>query len=159
MCLSLKELIKEMKSRTEAERRSAEDNTTNVLTMNFRRKSDSTKSDSFNPDLGVDDNNDIPHDIAHPASKHFPEAELQLGDDPLSDLLHEFDDLVHNDDNGADAINNQDEFIFHHQKSWDYQVKYDDDLRFMADTVLDQIKRLKEDSKRLKYYLDEMDLD
>jgi hypothetical protein len=138
-----------MKSRSEAERRGTEGNTTNVLTMNFRRKSDTS---------GID-TGDIPNDIAHPASKHYPEAELQAGDDPLSDLLHEFDDLVLKEDDSEDIVENRDEYIFHHQKSWDYQVKYNDDLCFMADTVLDQIKRLKEDSKRLKYYLDEMNLE
>lgn len=73
---------------------------------------------------------------------------------PLTnELLHEFDDLV------DEEIPEEDTFIFHHQKPWDYQVQYDDDARQMADTIIDQIKRLKEDSKRLKYYLDELNLD
>ena len=93
------------------------------------------------------DPNAIAHDIAHPASKHF------IDDDPLNDLLTEFDHLIEDEDEF------EEEFIFHHQKPWDYQVRFDDDLRTMADSVLDQIKRLKEDAKRLKYYLDEMNLD
>lgn len=110
-------------------------------------RDDNVISLSFKKDY---DPNAIPHDIAHPASKHFIE------DDPLNDLLTEFDDLV---DEEEDIIEEEDTFIFHHQKPWDYQVQFDDDVRSMADTILDQIKRLKEDSKRLKYYLDEMNLD
>lgn len=116
-----------MKQTSEAERDD------NVIKLSFKQENDP---------------NSIPHEIAHPASKHFTE------DDPLEDLLHEFDDLV--DD---DLLEDEEEFIFHHQKPWDYQVSYDEDLRSMADTVLDQIKRLKEDAKRLKYYLDEMSID
>lgn len=96
------------------------------------------------------DPNAVPHEVAHPASKHFD-------DDPLNELLHEFDDLVDEDE---DLFSDEEEeFIFHHQKPWDYQMSFDEDLRSMADTVLEQIKRLKEDAKRLKYYLDEMSID
>ena len=118
-----------MKQTSEAERDD------NVIKLSFKQ--------DYDPDA-------IPHEVAHPASKHFIE------DDPLNDLLTEFDDLIDDED---DFEQEEEEFIFHHQKPWDYQVKYDDDLRLMADTVMDQIKRLKEDAKRLKYYLDEMNLD
>ena len=98
---------------------------------------------SFNQDY---DPNAIAHDVAHPASKNF------VDDDPLVDLLHEFDDLI-------EEIDQNEEYIFHHQKPWDYQVSFSDDSRFMADKILDQIKRLKDDAKRLRYYLDEMNID
>jgi hypothetical protein len=104
----------------------------NVLSLKVRQE--------YNPDL-------VPHDIAHPASRHYA---LEV-DDPLSELLNEFNELV------DDPV--EEDYIFHHQKPWDYQVNLQDDLRLMADTVLGQIKRLKEDAKRLKYYLDEMNLD
>lgn len=107
----------------------------NVIKLSFKQ--------DYDPDL-------IPHDVAHPASKNF------AADDPLHELLHEFDELV---DEHEDDSHEKEEFIFHHQRPWDYQVHYDDDLRLMADTIMDQIKRLKEDAKRLKYYLDEMDID
>lgn len=111
----------------------------NVIELSFKKK-------NYDAD-------EIPHDIAHPASKYFED----LDDDPINDLLSEFDDLI-DDDEIEDGFE-EEVFIFHHQKPWDYQVKYDDDLRVMGDIVIDQIKRLKEDAKRLKYYLDEMNID
>jgi hypothetical protein len=129
-----------MKNVSEVERRS------NVIPLSF--------SDRRTKQIeGI--SNDIPNDIAHPASKRYPI------DDPLDELLNEFNHLV-----DEDLINELDEysaekedFIFHHQQNWDYQVEVEDDMRFMADTILTQIKRLKEDSKRLKYYLNEMNID
>lgn len=122
-------VIQVMKQTSEVERDD------NVIKLSFKQQ-------KYDPNV-------IPHEVAHPASKHFND------DDPLNDLLTEFDDLIDDDD----FIDKEEEFIFHHQKPWDYQVQFDDDLRHMADTVMDQIKRLKEDAKRLKYYLDEMNLD
>lgn len=89
------------------------------------------------------DSSSVPHDIAHPASRYYPE------DDLIGDLLSEFDDLVE-DDNEQEigSIDNT-----------QYAVDYEDSVKSMADTILDQIKRLKEDSKRLRYYLDELNLD
>ena len=62
-----KELIPKMKQNSEAERDS------NVIKLSFKNDYDANK---------------VPHDIAHPASKNY------LEDDPLNQLLHEFDDLV-----------------------------------------------------------------
>ena len=129
-----------MKNVSEVERRS------NVIPLSFSdRRAKQIESMST----------DIPNDIAHPASKRYPI------DDPLDELLNEFNHLV-----DEDLINELDEystekedFIFHHQQNWDYQVEVEDDMRLMADTVLTQIKRLKEDSKRIKYYLNEMNID
>lgn len=89
------------------------------------------------------DSNSVPHDIAHPASKYYPE------DDPIADLLSEFDDLIDDDDEQVmEKIDNS-----------QFAVDYEDSVKSMAETILDQIKRLKEDSKRLRYYLDELNLD
>lgn len=133
-----------MKNVNEVERRS------NVISLSF---SDRRAKEMENQSKDMSEH--IPHDIAHPASKRYPI------DDPLDELLNEFNHLV-----DEDLINELDEyssekqdFIFHHQQNWDYQVEVEDDMRFMADTVLGQIKRLKEDSKRLKYYLNEMNID
>lgn len=90
--------------------------------------------------------NEVPHDVAHPASKNYPE----YLDDPISDLLGEFDDLVEEQPPRED-------FIYNHQKEWDYRVDYRDDLMTMVDKVGQQVKRIKEDTKRLRYYLDELD--
>lgn len=134
-----------MKSLNEVERRS------NVIELSFkdRRK--------INTDVNESSSDNIPNDIAHPASKRFPI------DDPLDELLNEFNHLI--DEDLIDEIEQttteieKEDFIFHHQQNWDFQVNIEDDSRYMADTILGQIKRLREDSKRLKYYLNEMDLD
>jgi hypothetical protein len=67
--------------------------------------------------------------------------------------MSELDDLDGEDDE------NEKDFIFHHQKSWDFEISSSSSTTEVADTVLKQIKRLKEDSKRIKYYLQELNLD
>jgi hypothetical protein len=92
---------------------------------------------------------EVPHDIAHPASKNFPE-EI---DDPLQELLDEAnipDDLSEIE---------EEHYIYAHQESWDYSMQMEQGLIEMSTTITDQLKRLKEDIKRLKYYLDEMNID
>ena len=133
-----------MKNVNEVERRS------NVISLSFSdRRAKEMESQS------KDMSEHIANDIAHPASKRYPI------DDPLDELLSEFNHLVDEDliNELDDYSSEKEDFIFHHQQNWDYQVEVEDDMRFMADTVLGQIKRLKEDSKRLKYYLNEMNID
>jgi hypothetical protein len=101
----------------------------NVIKLNFKQSRD-----------------EIPHEIAHPASKNYPEHI----DDPIEDLLGEFEDIA------AEPVERQD-YIYNHQKNWDFQIQYQDDLNQMMAKVGRQIMRLKEDTKRLKYYLDELD--
>lgn len=110
------------------------------------------KNEPLNPD--VDENvitvafGEVPHDIAHPASKNFPE-EI---DDPLQDLLNE--GMI------EDEIEEESEhYIFAHDKSWNYSVSMEDTALEMSSNLSSQISRLKEDIKRLKYYLDEMNID
>ena len=66
-----------------------ENETTNVIEVQFKQNID-----------------DIPHDIAHPASKNFSQ---EIGDDPLYDLLHEFDDIILEDNESEIS----EDFIFH----------------------------------------------
>lgn len=93
----------------------------------------------------------IPNEILFPASKNFSEAD----DDPLEDLLHEFDSILETPVWEESKI--EKDFIFHHNNTIDYRVSYKDSLRDMADKLEQQIRRIKEDSKRIKYYLDEME--
>jgi hypothetical protein len=85
-----------------------------------------------------------------------PEAnneQILLDDDPLEELLSELDECLFEDEEV------QEDYIFHHQEKWDYNITQKDSLRSMSDSVLKQTNRLKEDVKRLKYYLDEMNLE
>jgi hypothetical protein len=140
-----------MKNKIDVDRRS------NVIPLSFRdRRKVSNATD--------DEVENIPNEIAHPSSKHYPKVELSL--DPLDEILTEFEDLDLNldideleDNDFQDNGSNDSDFIFHHQKSWDYQLDLSDSTTEMADIVLQQIKRLKEDSKRIKYYLNELNLD
>lgn len=129
-----------MKNVTDVERRS------NVISLSFKDRRSTLKEDV----------NDIPHEIAHPASRRYA-----IESDPLDDLLSEFNHLVDEDliNELEESTMEKEDFIFNHQQNWDFTIDHEDDPRFMADTILDQIKRLKEDSKRLKYYLNEMNID
>ena len=93
---------------------------------------------------------EVPNEIAHPASKRFPKDI----DDPLQELLDEAnipDDLMESAE--------EEHYIYAHEKSWDYSMQMEQGLVEMSTTISDQLKRLKEDIKRLKYYLDEMSID
>lgn len=126
-----------MKNATDVDRR------TNVIPLSFkdRRRDDESSSSE----------EEIPIEVAHPASKNFPL------DDPLADLLSELND-IDLEDCDFEGEEEDEDFIFHHQKNWDFQVSLEDSPKVMADTIVEQIKRLKDDSKRIKYYLDEMNL-
>ncbi|MEX0798374.1 MAG: hypothetical protein WEB87_02675 [Bacteriovoracaceae bacterium] len=97
--------------------------------------------------------NNIPNDIAHPASKRYPET-LSPEDDPLAQLLAEADI----EDEDYDCLE-EENYIHAHAQPWAFQASYEDAPRELGNNALRQIKRLKEDAKRLKYYLDEMNID
>ncbi|MCO4754646.1 MAG: hypothetical protein KC478_09185 [Bacteriovoracaceae bacterium] len=94
---------------------------------------------------------ETPNEIAHPASKNFPE-EVDL--DPLEELLAEggFEELFEEDVQEED-------YIHAHSRPWDFSSSFQDDALDLAANIQKQIKRLKEDSKRIKYYLDELNID
>ncbi len=80
----------------------------------------------------------------------------KLTEDPLEQLLDEVENGEFED---AFLEHRTQDYIHHHQETWDYHVSIKDSARQMSDTLLKQAKRLKEDAKRLKYYLDEMNID
>ena len=84
----------------------------------------------------------------------FENAALGPIDDPLSDLLHEFDDLI--DEGPCDE---QKDFIFHLNEEKKYQIKHSDGPVEMTEVLMNQTKRLLNDIQRLTYYLDEMYID
>lgn len=94
---------------------------------------------------------ETPNEISHPASKNFPE---ELEDDPLAQLLAEgeLDDLFEDEDLEED-------YIHAHSRPWDFTSSYLDSPMELAENIQKQIKRLKDDSKRMKYYLDELNID
>ena len=89
------------------------------------------------------------HEIAHPASKNFPEA---LDEDPLEALLAEgaYDDL--------DEVE-EDTYIHAHQTPFQHNPSYCDEASELAMAAIERLKRLKEDAKRLRYYIDELNID
>ena len=109
------------------------------------------KNEPLNPDVEnviTVSFGDVPNDIAHPASKNFPE-EI---DDPLQDLLDEA--MIEDDE-----IEESDHYIFAHDQSWDFSVSMNDSAIELSSNLTKQVSRLKEDRKRLKYYIDEMSID
>jgi len=144
-----------MKKATEVERDGI-DQVSNVLTVNFSRRVSDPTFDTINSSP-ESDHSVIDHSIAHPASKWFAEVD----DDPLESLLQEFSDLTDDEDfiDIFEAEEQHDVYIHHHQKACPTQASFDDTPKNIADNILAQMKRLKEDSKRIKYYLDELNLD
>lgn len=109
--------------------------------------SDQEKADNILPLRAANAN--VPHEIAHPASKWYPEA----SDDPLADILFEFDD----EQPESAQAEELDDFIYAHNTSQDVQITMSDSLSQMMAKISKQIKRLQEDTKRIKYYLDEVE--
>lgn len=96
----------------------------------------------------------IPHDIAHPASKNFPEAaEESFEDDPLAELLREGSSFDFEEEE------EEENYIHAHQKPFARSASFADDSRDLAGCALERLARLKEDAKRLRYYLDELNID
>lgn len=89
--------------------------------------------------------NDIPHDIAHPASKWF--------DDPLENLLNEFSDREE-----QEVVEKRD-FISHLEKPQELALSYNQEASVMGDSLLAKVNHIKESVSRLKYYLNEMNLE
>lgn len=130
-----------MKNTTDVDRRS------NVIPMPFKERRETS--------IAEDDVNQIPHDIAHPASKNFQVNGMI--DDPLAEILSEYEEMDFDENDLEDE--QEEDYIFHHQKDCDYQVDFNDSNKQMAETILEQIKRLRDDSKRIRYYLQELNLD
>ncbi|MAF98129.1 MAG: hypothetical protein CMH26_05790 [Micavibrio sp.] len=79
------------------------------------------------------------------------EIELLLDlDDPLEELLNEFDD--HQDETSIDPF-------IEMNKSENFKLSFKDTPMHMTDTLIKQMGQIKEDINRLSYYLDEMNID
>lgn len=88
---------------------------------------------------------DISNSISHPESKWF--------DDPLEDLLNEFSD----DSEELDL--KQKDYIHHLEHPKDQEIKFEQDALEMSSNLISRVDRLKESVQRLKYYLNEMNLE
>lgn len=98
---------------------------------------------------------EIPNEISHPASaRYLPE---DLSDDPLADLLGEFDELEAEALDQASSVRS--DYIFHVEQYRDISLQASQTSLEMSDILLSKMKKLKEDMKRTKYYLDELNLD
>ena len=86
---------------------------------------------------------EIPTHISHPASRYYPP------EDNAKELLKEFDELIN-------SHSFRDDYIFHHDKKWDYKAEFSDGLNSIVDKISSQISRIKEDTKRIKFYLDDL---
>ncbi len=75
--------------------------------------------------------------------------------DPLTDVLGEFEDLSEIDLNEL-SLN---EKLDKKECEVKYQVNFQDDLTQMSDTVLSQVQCMSENISRLKYYLDELNIE
>ncbi|MDP7322142.1 MAG: hypothetical protein QF441_16175 [Bacteriovoracaceae bacterium] len=87
----------------------------------------------------------------------FRDPVEEIGLDPVEELLHEFDDLTQDDLKdiySSDELQSQK--MFHQKAKKDYRLSVQDDLMTMSSLLIDQIKYLKDDVKRLNYYLNEL---
>lgn len=112
-----------------------DNDSTNVIEVQFARKEDV-----------------IPDEVSHPASKNF---HVNLDEDPLHDLLHEFDHEVED----QLKLECYEDYIHHLVKAEEIKLEMSQNPSEMANMVLSQVNRLKEDFKRMKFYLDELNLD
>lgn len=72
-------------------------------------------------------------------------ALVDTGSDPVADLLNEFEDICENDGE---------------KESFDiYRLGYKEDLLTMGDALMDQIKCINDMTKKMDYYLSEMNFD
>lgn len=111
-----------------------DNNSTNVIEVQFNKTSSIS----------------IPDEIAHPASKNY-----RLDDDPLDNLLHEFDDVIED----QLKLEMYEDYIHHLEEADDIKLNMEQTPAQMGEEVLDQLARLREDFKRMKFYLDELNLD
>ncbi len=111
-----------------------EENSSNVIEVSFSSKKEELSQDiESSTSVWMDENLDC---------------------DPLEDLLSEFEDLTE-----EDLTVEKDDFIFHHQQKENFNLSYKDDAITMTDKLLKQTKFLREDIKRLAYYLNEMNIE
>jgi hypothetical protein len=99
----------------------------------------------------------IPNDVMFPSSKNYPEY---LSDDPLEDLLSEFDSILNEEyKEESKEVSEENKYVFdkYCRSNYDYKISYKDSLSTMMDKLEKQIKKVKEDSKRIKFYLDEIE--
>ena len=75
---------------------------------------------------------------------------VDLTDDPIEDLLNEFESQWEDDLDKKSEDFNQIE---------DYKVSYKQDLLDMGANLIEQVKAIREKTLRLKYYLDELNID
>ncbi len=117
---------------------------TNVIPLSFKDRRKDTEQMS------------IPNEISHPASLRYPV------DDPLSQILDSYEDYELDSEFDLDSEieeEQKEDFIFHRKNMKESRVSFDDTPKQMADAVLEQIRVIREDSRRIKYYLDELNLD
>ena len=76
-------------------------------------------------------------------------------DDPLEELLNEFSDLTEED---LGLSNPQDQKLFLNEPNLE-NISFDMNLKAMGGEIEKQITQLKTRVKRLRFYLDEMNLD
>ena len=88
---------------------------------------------------------DVSNEIAHPESKWF--------DDPLEDLMNEFSDC-----DLEDAVNERD-FISHLEIPLEPSLSFEQETSVMSEVLLHKVDHIKESILRLKYYLNEMNLE
>lgn len=72
-------------------------------------------------------------------------------DDPLEDLLNEFEDFPVEEEQGHG--------LFRLQETQDFKVSFKDTPKHMMDQLLAQTAHIKNDLNKLSYYLDEMNID
>lgn len=103
-----------------------------------------THSNVIKVKFNGDNHRNVPVEVSHPASKHYPVEES------AKDLLSDFEGLI-------DSHKFKDDYIFHHdKKQWGYKAEFGDSLTSIVDKVSLQIKRIHEDTKRIKFYIDDL---
>ncbi len=86
--------------------------------------------------------------IEHPASKRYEDI-----DDPLEDLLNEFAHLE------PKEATPQRDYISHLESSTQEALSSRESSLNMSDKLMSKIQRTQESMNRLKYYVDELNLD
>lgn len=109
---------------------------TNIIEVSFPKSTNETE---------------IPHSIAHPESVRYETDGLDS--DPLNDLLSEFDDIE------SFELPQKDDFIHHLENVKEVKLSMSNSAYEMSESILDQVKRINEGFSRLKYYLDEMNIE
>lgn len=93
----------------------------------------------------------IPYDVMFPASKNYAETY----DNPVDDLLSEFDFLVSEESSSENT--RHEAYFLKLRENENFKISYLESLKSMISKINLQVKRIKEDTSRMKYYLDEID--